>query len=103
MAETIWKFELIARRDSNAFFAEMPKGAKPLSAGYQNGNFVAWAIVDPEAEKERHFFHVSGTGHELPVALRDGGRLLNRIEVSQPSGLLIFHAFDTGPWDTQNG
>lgn len=105
MAEAIWKFTLTAYRESNSFFADMPTDPKPLSAGWQDGNFVVWAIVDPRPGTvlKRRFFHISGTGHDLPEALRHGGKLLNRVEVNAPSGLLIFHVFDTQHWDTRNG
>lgn len=92
----IWKFTLVTDV-KNDFWANMPVDAKVLSAGWQ-GDFVVWAIVDPDAKTETRWFHVAGTGHPLPIPLRHGGQLLNRVEINMPSGPLIFHVFDTGSW-----
>jgi hypothetical protein len=106
MAETIWKFPLTSVAGSNSYYAEMPENAKALSAGfeYREDAFVVWAVVDPTAVHGKHFFHIAGTGHNLPNGrLSDGLKFLNRVEVDLPSGRLIFHVFDTGQWDTRHG
>lgn len=101
VGETIWKFPLRGAGGSG-YWAEMPKDALPLSAGWSDGELVVWAMCDGKALQERQFFHVAGTGHELPGAgaFRFGARFLSRVEISAPSGLLIFHVFATGLWDT---
>lgn len=93
MAETIWKFQL-AGRGGNAFSASIPRGGRVLSAGWQGHDFVVWAAVDPSEPREERFFHIAGTGHPLPPGVMYSP-LLGRVEVSAPSGLYIFHVFDT--------
>lgn len=44
---------------------EMPGGAKILSVALQGGRPVLWALVDPEAPKERRPVYIVNTGGEL--------------------------------------
>lgn len=94
---TIWKFALQGG-DHNDFWAEMPANAHVLSVGWQDGGFVAWAIVNPDAEREVHWLHIAGTGHPINPVIHVGGRYLGRVEINAPSGLLQFHPFDTLRW-----
>jgi hypothetical protein len=98
MERTIWKFPLAPMPDGS-YVATMPPGAKALTCGWNGGAFCVWASVDPKPQPhESRWFWVAGTGHPLPRALEHGSRLLGRVEVNAPSGLLIFHVFDTGAW-----
>lgn len=45
---------------------QLPKGAKILTVGYQNENFVMWAEVDTEQVSEHRTFVVFGTGWKMP-------------------------------------
>lgn len=92
MARRIWKFSL---RGGEDFFAEMPAGARVLSAGWQSREFVVWAVVDPAAPSKIRRFHVAGTGHPFPEDV-PVDRLINRVEIDSPNGVLIFHVFDLG-------
>lgn len=105
MAETIWKFPLRPSgvAGNNDYFAEMPAGAHPLSVGMGDEGFVVWAIVDPALKPARRWFHIAGTGHELPSGLR-ACPYLGRIEVSSFTGsVLQFHPFDTGMYQASAG
>lgn len=101
MSSRIWKFTL-AGGEANMFHALLPVRAKALSADWEAGHFVVWAIFDfDNAHKtERRWFHIAGTGHEM----QDGARgipLLNRIDIPGTGQfgektMLRFHAFDGG-------
>lgn len=58
----VWKFEMATAR---AVF-DMPEGAEVLSVGYQNGNVVIWAEVNPSNPTERRIFNALNTGMQLP-------------------------------------
>ena len=58
--KTIWKYPI----QEEAIF-EMPKGAEILSVQVQDGLPTLWALVDPDAPKERRGFLVVGTGWKL--------------------------------------
>lgn len=43
----------------------LPKGAQPLSIGYQSGDIMLWCLIDPDAEKAAREIRVVGTGHDF--------------------------------------
>lgn len=48
---------------------EMPEGAKLLTVQLQNGpSCFLWAMVDPEAKKEKRTILILGTGRELELS-----------------------------------
>lgn len=84
--ETIWKFPLLITGMQEV---EMPKGAKIISTGTQAEVVCLWAIVDPEAEKEKREIAIVGTGHQMP------DRALSFIGTTQMhGGALIWHVFE---------
>lgn len=88
--DTIWKFPVVCEDD---WVLEMPAESEPLSVGVQNGEPVLWAAVDSQTtQKERHRFHLRGTGHPL------GDGVFHRfIGTFQIGGMgLVFHLFDGG-------
>jgi hypothetical protein len=87
----MWKFE-IPREDD--FELEMPDGSIPLSVGVQHEKAVIWAAVNSETEKkEKHLFHLRGTGHPLPNL-----NIVQFVGTFQlRGGDQIFHLFDGGP------
>jgi hypothetical protein len=82
-AKTIWKFPVGA---SGGVWA--PKGAHFISVQMQNGSAVAWALVDPSAERETIHLGVYGTGHDMPD---NPGRFVSTIQMH--GGDLVFHVF----------
>lgn len=91
MKETIWKFEL---ETTDNQFIEIPKGAQLLAVQTQSDKPCLWALVDPNAEKEKRCFEVFGTGHVINSNNREyiGTYQLN-------GGNLVFHVFEyTGVW-----
>ena len=48
----------------------MPAGARVLSVGGQEGELVAWALVDQAATPEPIMFTVFGTGVPVPRSVR---------------------------------
>lgn len=84
---TIWKFNLGA----GTTIHEMPKGAKVLSIGWQNGVAVIWLLVDPSAPKVRRGFWLVGTGNQLSAAI-EGFAFVGTL-VGTP---FVWHVFDAG-------
>lgn len=75
--KVIWKFNLRA--------AEMPKGAKVLSVGFDPlGMPCVWAIVDPKAPAEPSRIKIIGTGDPVPA-----GEYIGRIN----DGPFVWHIF----------
>lgn len=74
---------------------DLPKGAKILHVGEQEGGISLWAQVDTEAEKENRVFKIVGTGH--PIAAGDRPQGLTFIgTVIQRSAPLVWHIFEVG-------
>lgn len=60
----IWKFIIYP---IGLLYVEMPEGAKIISADWDcTGKMCCWAIVNPEAPKEKRALWCGGTGWELP-------------------------------------
>lgn len=89
--DTMWKFEIPLEDD---FELEMPGGAIPLSVGVQRNTPMIWAAVDSATrEKERHKFHLRGTGQPLPNL--NVSRFIGTFQLWD--GRLVYHLFDGGP------
>jgi hypothetical protein len=83
---TIWKFTLPADLYS---VVKMPKGAAILSVQEQFDDFMAWAVVDPDAEWEERTILLLGTGHPMP-----DGRWDHISTFQMSGGNYVFHAFE---------
>ena len=66
MAKAIWKYELEMEELSQV---EMPRGARVLSTHDGHLGIFIWALVDPDAEREKRGFHIVGTGHLVPESV----------------------------------
>lgn len=87
----IWKYELeIESRQ----VVMMPAGAEILSVQQQDDKLQMWAIVEPEAAKERRRFEVVGTGNTMPDLSSEGLARLHLATVQTCSGLLVWHVFE---------
>lgn len=86
MKKTIWKF---AFQISDEIIIDMPKGAEILTLQTQHGIAFLWALVDPNAEKERRFFDLYGTGH--PIDMSIDRYYVGTFQVA--GGDLVFHLF----------
>ena len=60
----IFKYTLYGFADQEI---EMPKGAKILSAGIQQGKIQVWALVDKHNKIETREFTVFGTGWPMNI------------------------------------
>lgn len=60
---TIYKYPL---RLADRQFVAMPCDAEILSVQVQGQDICLWAIVSPDAKMEVRYFHIVGTGHEMP-------------------------------------
>lgn len=85
MARTIWKFPL---RVNDVQDIEMPRGATILHVNLQYNTICLWALVDPDATRERRLIAICGTGHSAP----DDGRYIG--SVMMMGGDLVFHVFE---------
>jgi hypothetical protein len=85
---TIWKFPVMP----GAFTIGLPRGAEVLAAQAQDGEAMAWAVVDPAAPVEQRRFIAAGTGHPLP-----DGPLKHLGTFQLDGGALVFHLFEEGP------
>jgi hypothetical protein len=84
--KSIWKFQIEA---TDVQEIEMPEGAELLTIQVQNGIVCLWALVSPNAPKEKRTLRVYGTGHPIT----SGG--LHYIGTFQLlSGGLVFHVFE---------
>lgn len=88
MKKAIWKFELTP--DNNLY--EMPKGAKILCVQTQNEKPMVWALVDPDAEKEKRELIIIPTGAELFSNMADNMLYIGTFQVG--GGSLVFHVFE---------
>jgi len=70
---------------------EMPKGAKILSAAIQHGKGVLWALVDPNAEKERRQVLITATGGNIGDEF-DGRRFIGTLLFGE--GAIVLHAWE---------
>lgn len=63
MTKTIWKFPFLIG-DTVVF--DMSRGAEVVHLALDpQGRLCIWALVDPDAPRERRVFHVYGTGHPI--------------------------------------
>ena len=87
---TIWKFDRPLSSLDDVIHIEMPRGAKVLSVGNQNGKLAIWAEVDTDYSHrtETRRFRVAGTGHPLNETCRFIGT------VQFESGSLVFHIYE---------
>lgn len=84
--KAIWKFKLNVTDKQEV---EMPKEATILCVDTQAEMLCLWAIVDPEAAKEKRAIAIVGTGHAMPQ------ETLSYIGTAQMSGgALIWHVFE---------
>jgi hypothetical protein len=83
--KTIWKYEWAEE-------LELPKGARVLSANYQNSISILylWAIVDPKAPKEKRHFVLIPTGQGMTIG--DSDQLVYINTVFQ--GPFVWHVFE---------
>ena len=49
---------------------ELPKCAKVLTVAYQGEDLCMWVEVDTDNEKEIRYFHIFGTGHNIPYTIK---------------------------------
>lgn len=83
-SNTIWKYVLQPNID-----IEMPVGAQILSVREQGNDICMWALVNPDAHKEKRIFMVFGTGHDVPPVQM---KFLGTAHL-QSDGL-VFHVFE---------
>ena len=84
---TIWKYPLPVE---NALRVDMPKDARILSVQIQGGMPCLWALVNPDAEKERRMFSVLETGE--PIESVEALTYIGTVQ--QSGGSYVFHLFE---------
>lgn len=90
MSKVVWKFPVPV---SDSFELDLPIGAEVLTVQVQRGEPQLWALVDPDAPKEKLRFRILGTGHSA----KNADRLLWIATFQLHGGDLVFHCFqETG-------
>ena len=67
----------------------MKIGAEIIHLGEQNDDICMWAVVDPEAEDTKRYFHVVGTGNEFDPSDK---KYIGSAQVS--GGKFVFHIWE---------
>ena len=88
MNKQIWKYTL----DVYDSAIEMPIGAEVLTVQSQNNIPCLWALVNPLAEKEKRYFEVFGTGHNVYCDMGIERMYIGTFQID--SGSLVFHLFE---------
>lgn len=100
MNKTIFKYPITHPEN---IVIEMPKEAKILTAQCQNGIPCIWALVNdiPNREREKRYFEVFGTGHDIPqegLESNGSGRMIpierKYVNTFQMNTGLVFHLFE---------
>jgi len=91
MKQTIWKYQLEVKDE---IFLTMPADAKLLHVGFQNGEPVLWALLNPENEYVERKIMVTGTGWD--ISDKDMGVYIGSIQTPSILGELVWHYFDGG-------
>lgn len=82
----VWKYPI----ETGESCIEMPEGAQLLFVDTQSDLICLWALVDPDATKEKRHFMLVGTGHDVPDQTKldyiGSGMLFG--------GQLVFHVFE---------
>lgn len=91
MNQTIWKFRVPMAGPTTI---DLPVGARILCVqaqheGAEDVDIEVWALVDPEAARERRRFLIVGTGQ-----LFDPTRLIYLGTTQHLRGTLVFHTFE---------
>lgn len=82
---TVHKFPFLI---TDTFPLDMHKGAEVLHVDMQNNTPCIWAKVDTTQHKEKRFFVITGTGHEIPEHCKYIGTF------QQYQGNLIWHLWE---------
>jgi hypothetical protein len=70
----------------------MPRGAKLLHVGVQDGVAYVWALVDPHAEFVSRGILIHPTG----LSVLDGAQYVGTFVTRPEATDLVFHVFDMG-------
>jgi hypothetical protein len=68
----------------------MPKGAEILTVQRQGNMACIWAIVDPNADRERRVFEVFGTGQSMHDDMGVEREYVNTFQ----QGPYVWHVFE---------
>ena len=83
----IWKVEIPVL---DRVEISWPAGSVPLAVQNQHGGVILWFRCDPEAEQERRWVKVVGTGNPLPADIGDDQYLGT---TQMMNGLFVWHVF----------
>ena len=89
MEKTIWKYELEITDNQNIL---MPIGAEILTVQMQDGTPCLWALLNPEADIEKRYIEIFGTGHPVSCDLGSARKYISTFQMS--NGELVFHVFE---------
>lgn len=86
MKITIWKYPLDLTDTQNVM---MPKSAKILTAQVQGDSLCLWALVNPDAPKQRRKIEILGTVNPAPDVNR---RYISTVQMI--GGSVVWHIFE---------
>lgn len=86
--KAIWKFPI---QIDGPFEIDMPAGAMILRVKTQESLPQMWALVEPMAAREKRYFDVHPTGHQIP---NDDRRYLGTFDLQMLGACLVFHLFE---------
>jgi hypothetical protein len=81
---TVWKFPVSIT--DHTLVVSMPRAARVVEVGVQDGLLCMWAIVHSDAPTDARRFQVVGTGHQAP----DGGKYVGTAHVPP----FVWHLFE---------
>jgi hypothetical protein len=91
---TIYKYAIpFPKDDEKGVVVQMPRNARVLSVGEQNGEIFAWALVESQEMEPRRFW-IHGTGHPVSNHVT-ATHFLGTVHMRGVA--LVFHVFGWGP------
>ncbi len=89
MIKRIFKYTI---RADDRFEIEMPKDAEILTVQTQYDQPQLWALVNPDAPREKRVFRLAGTGHPINFDMGSEYKYINSFQLND--GALVFHLFE---------
>ncbi len=91
--QIVYKYSIPISAFGTGLYLDLPKGARLLSVGEQNGELMLWALVEQgETMMEGRLVHVIGTGHPLvPNFLHTTRDFIGTVQMQNG---IVLHVFE---------
>lgn len=89
----IWRFPLV-KQDNADFVVDMPIGSKILCVQMKKNEANIWAEVETEEDKEKRYFRIFGTGHDIPYDFK--GKYIGTFQINAGGvfGIFVWHLYE---------